>query len=348
MELTPRKLAILQAIVDEYIMTGMPIGSRTISKREDMHISPATIRNEMADLEEEGYLVQPHTSAGRIPSDKAYRLYVNMLMRVTALDEGERNVIKSYFDVKMAELEQLIDVTATALSETTMLTSVVMAPQFSQMRMKRVQIVKLTDTLALAIFVMDTGLVRDVPIETPPGLTPEYFEVLSATLSRCVEDRTPIEAIAEIRSALNDNMQQHKSFLNAIIGAVGKNEHKPGRTKVVFGGTENIFNHPEYQNVEKAKGFLQLLEKRDGLYNMLRQATDMEFTIKIGSENEIDQLKDMSVVTATYRVGKQKIGSFGVIGPTRMNYAKVISVLSCVGTSMSRILEYMLDEDINK
>ena len=184
MELTPRKLAILQAIVDEYIMTGMPIGSRTISKREDMHISPATIRNEMADLEEEGYLVQPHTSAGRIPSDKAYRLYVNMLMRVTALDEGERNVIKSYFDVKMAELEQLIDVTATALSETTMLTSVVMAPQFSQMRMKRVQIVKLTDTLALAIFVMDTGLVREVPIETPPGLTPEYFEVLSKRSQR--------------------------------------------------------------------------------------------------------------------------------------------------------------------
>lgn len=348
MSLTPRKLAILQAIVDEYILTGLPIGSRTISKRQDMNISPATIRNEMADLEDEGFLVQPHTSAGRIPSEKAYRLYVNMLMQVTSLNESERNIIKSYFNVKMGELEQLIDVTAMALSETTKLTSVVMAPQFSQMRLKRVQIVKLTENLALIIFVMDTGMIRDMTIEIPPGMTPDYLEVLSGTLSKCVEDRTPTEAIEEIRTALDSQLKQNRAFLESIVGAVAKNEKKPQSTKVVFGGTENIFNHPEYQNVEKAKGFLQLLEKRDGLYDMMRQASNMEFTIKIGSENEIDQLKDMSIVTATYRVGDKKIGSFGVIGPTRMNYAKVMSVLSCVGSSVSRILEYMLDEDNNK
>ncbi len=346
MELTQRKLAILQAIVDEYILTGMPIGSRTLSKRQDINVSSATIRNEMADLEEEGYLVQPHTSAGRIPSDKAYRLYVNMLMQISRLNETERQTIKSYFDVKMGELEQLIDITATALSETTNLTSVVMAPQLSQMKLKRVQIVKLSDNVAMVVFIMDTGAIRNFNIHVPHDLSAEYLEMLSQTLSKCVADKTPNEAVEAINSVLYSQMQDNKEFLDAIVGTVTKNNksYNPGKM-VVFGGTENIFNHPEYQNVEKAKGFLQLLEKRDGLYNMLSRATDMEFTIKIGSENEIDQLKDMSVVTATYKVGGQKIGSFGVIGPTRMNYAKIMSVLSCVGSSMSNILEYMLDDN---
>ncbi len=343
--LTPRKLAILQAVIDEYILTGLPIGSRTISKRNDMNVSSATIRNEMADLEDDGFLVQPHTSAGRIPSDKAYRLYVNMLMHTIDLDENERNSIRRYFDVRMQEIEQLIGVTAQALSETTKLTSVVIGPQTSQLKLKRVQLVKIADTTALIVFVMDTGVIRNMTVQIPQDITPEYLEALSQSLSKCVEDKTMQEAVNEIRTSFSLEKGENRRLLDTVIDTVSKSDSEVQERNIIFGGTENIFNHPEYRNIDKARDFLKLLEKKDNIYNMMSKATNMEFSIKIGAENDIDQLKDMSVVMATYKFGNSKIGSFGVIGPTRMNYGKIMSILSYVGSNISNILNYMIDDD---
>ena len=151
-----------------------------------------------------------------------------------------------------------------------------------------------------------------------------------------------------MRSTIPGDIEGHRLFLNSMRDAVRKNIAPRAGKEVVLGGTKNIFNHPEYRDVSKAQNFLQLLETKDQLYDMLTRATDMEFTIKIGKENEIDELKDMSVVTATYKVGDKKIGSFGVIGPTRMNYGKVLSIMSCVGASMNEILQYCLNMDTNR
>lgn len=342
MELNQRKLTILHAIIDDYILTGVPIGSRTIAKRSGFNLSSATIRNEMADLEEEGYLEQPHTSAGRMPSDKAYRLYVNMLMGASQLEAQEIRHIKNYFNVKMAEMEQVIDLTAKVLSETTNLTSVVLAPQYSGIELRRIQVVALDETRALVVFVMNTGMVKEFLIPIPRDLSSEYLEMISNVLTERVANRTLNEAVVALRSITETDFPVHKELVSTLVEAVSHSGHADKQKKVVLGGTQNIFNYPEYQDVEKVKGFLKLLEARDSLYDMLTQATDMEFAIRIGRENEIDQLKDMSVVTATYKVGQKTIGSFGVIGPTRMDYQRVMSVLSCVGTIMNDMLGTVL------
>jgi len=345
MAVTPRQLMILHAIIDDYILTGIPVGSRTLAKRPDMNYSSATIRNEMADLEEEGYLEQPHTSAGRLPSDKAYRLYVDTLMRVSRLKDSEIRLIKNYFSVKLGEIENVIETTAKALSDVTHMTSLVLAPQFSKIELKRIQIVKLSESKALMLLVFNTGMVKDVMISIAKDMDAAYLEMISSLLTARVADLRIPEAVEEVRGVMSGDIMDHRLFLNSLLDAVQQNITPRAGKEVVLGGAKNIFNHPEYQDVSKAQSFLQLLETKDQLYELLSRATDMEFSIQIGQENEIDQLKDMSVVTATYKIGDKKIGSFGVIGPTRMNYGKILSVLSYVGASLNEILQYCLNID---
>ncbi len=348
MNVTPRQLLILHAIIDDYILTGIPVGSRTLAKRPDLPYSSATIRNEMADLEEEGYLEQPHTSAGRLPSDKAYRLYVDTLMRVSSLQDEEIQLIRQYFSSRMGEIESVIETTAKVLSDVTHMTSLVLAPQLSKIELKRIQIVRISDQKAIMLFVFSTGMVKDVMIDIAGDMDNAYLEMISNLLTDKVSNLRLSEAVEAVRSTIPGDIEGHRLFLNSMLDAVRKNIAPRAGKEVVLGGTKNIFNHPEYRDVSKAQNFLQLLETKDQLYDMLTRATDMEFTIKIGKENEIDELKDMSVVTATYKVGDKKIGSFGVIGPTRMNYGKVLSIMSCVGASMNEILQYCLNMDTNR
>ena len=338
MALTDRKLMILQAIIDDYILTGIPVGSRTLSKREDISLSSATIRNEMADLEEEGYLEQPHTSAGRLPSDKAYRLYVDTLMRTARLNDQEINYIKGYFSNKMGEVESAISNTARVLSDITNLTSVVMTPQISKVKINRIQLVKLSGQRALLVIVFNTGLLKDVMIQVPETIDSSYLDMISNMISERVRGLTMPQAMQVINDIMNGEMPVHRDFVNNILTAVRRNTAEQMGSQIILGGTQNIFNHPEYRDVDKARSFLKLLETKEPLYDMLSRSTDMEFTIRIGKENEIDELKNMSVVTATYRIGDTNIGSFGVIGPTRMDYSKVLSVMNFVGASINELL----------
>lgn len=343
--LTERQLLILHAIIDDYIMTGVPVGSRTLSKREDIRFSSATIRNEMADLEEEGFLEQPHTSAGRLPSDKAYRLYVDTLMRVSALKPEEVRYIRSYFTDKINELETAIGNAAKVLSDMTKLTSVVMAPQYSTVEISRLQLVKLSGTRALLVIVFSTGTLKDIVINVPKDLDAAYLDMVSNMLTERVRGLTLFQAINEITDIVLTDMPIQREFMDSILDAVRANAASGNRHKLVLGGTQNIFNHPEYQDFNKAKSFLQLIEEKEPLYNLLSSTTGMEFTIRIGKENDLDELKDMSIVTATYKIGGRNVGSFGVIGPTRMNYAKVLSVLGFVGNSMNELLSKPSDDD---
>lgn len=345
MALTERKLIILQAIIDDYITTGIPVGSRTLSKHKDLNYSSATIRNDMADLEEEGYLEQPHASAGRMPSDKAYRLYVDTLMRVSVLDSREIEYIEKYFTSRIDELEQIIDNAAKVLSDITNLTSVVLAPKYTNVEINRIQIVKLAGEKALLLIVFDTGLVKDVLIDVPHNMDASYFDMISNLITDKVRNLTLAEVAAEVMQIMQGEVAVHRDFVSSLFTTVIRNANANTSSQVILGGAQNMFNYPEYRDAQKAKNFLQLLESREPLYEMLSRATDMEFTVHIGRENDIDELKDMSVVTATYKIGKRNTGSFGVIGPTRMDYGRVISVLGHVGASMNEIFSGFLPND---
>ena len=345
MSISKRKLMILKAIVDDYIMTGTPVGSRTLAKRADMHISPATIRNEMADLEEEGYLEQPHTSAGRKPSDKAYRLYVDTLMKVSALNKEEIGFVQQYLNTKIGQVNNVIEATAQVLSEMTNLTSLVLVPQLEKTEIKRIQIVKITSSKALVVLVFDTGMVKDVLINIPSEMEDSYLEKISNGLTGLVADKRLEDALQQVHYFAAGELEAHRAFAEQLLYAVISNLQAQASKEIVLGGAKNIFNHPEYQDIDKAKRFLTLLETKDTLYNILAGNNDMEFTIRIGKENTIPELKNMSVITATYRVSNEKIGTFGVIGPTRMDYARILSVLHYMSASMNEIFMHNLNSE---
>lgn len=345
MELSDRKLKILKAIIDDYIDTGIPVGSRTLSKKPDLDYSPATIRNEMADLEEMGFLDQPHTSAGRTPSDKAYRLYVDRMMHIGRVTKDEAIFIRNYFDTRIGEIGEVLESAAKALSDMTKHISMVTAPTLKGAKLRRIQIVKITETKALLVFVTDNGLVQDKMIHIPAAMDAHQLEILSNMLTDRVQSTSLKEAEEIIKSSCMDALNEQKLIMGEVLDAINMNRKKK---ELAIGGAQNIFNYPEYKDVSKAQHFLQLLETKDMLYQVMSNAADLEFSVRIGRENPYDDFKDMSIVTATYKIGGEKIGSFGVIGPTRMDYARVLSVLNYVGMSLSDILSCLLETDDKK
>ena len=345
MELSDRKLKILKAIIDDYIDTGIPVGSRTLSKKPDLDYSPATIRNEMADLGEMGFLDQPHTSAGRTPSDKAYRLYVDRMMHIGRVTKDEALFIRNYFDTRIGEIGEVLESAAKALSDMTKHISMVTAPTLKGAKLRRIQIVKITETKALLVFVTDNGLVQDKMIHIPAAMDAHQLEILSNMLTDRVQSTSLKEAEEIIKSSCMDALNEQKLIMGEVLDAINMNREKK---ELAIGGAQNIFNYPEYKDVSKAQHFLQLLETKDMLYQVMSNAADLEFSVRIGRENPYDDFKDMSIVTATYKIGGEKIGSFGVIGPTRMDYARVLSVLNYVGMSLSDILSCLLETDDKK
>ncbi len=345
MDLSERKLGILKAVIDDYIMTGLPIGSRTISKKHGFDLSSATIRNEMADLEELGFLEQPHTSAGRIPSQKAYRYYVDRLMRVVKLSHAEAEKIKRYFKDRMSEVEQVMEKAAQALSDSTHHISMVLRPQLKRSVIKRIQMVKITERKAILLVITNAGLVTDTVIAVPEGLTPSYLEMIGGLLTEKLSKKTLEEAEQDLICCLRENIGINSDFVSDIISAIETSVEPQGERGIVLSGTQKIIEFPEYMSVEKARNFLSVLETKEMLYDMMKKATKLEFSVTIGQENMVKELEDMSIVTATYKIGGESLGSFGVIGPTRMDYGKVISILGYVSNSLNSIFSNFIESD---
>jgi heat-inducible transcriptional repressor len=301
----------------------------------------------MADLEELGFLEQPHTSAGRIPSQKAYRFYVDRLMKVAKLNPAEAAKIKSYFEERMAEVGQVIEKAAQVLSETTHHISMVLRPQLKRSGIKRIQLVKLTERKAILLLVTDAGLVNDSVISVPEGITISDIEMLSNLLTDKLSGKTLEQAEAELSACLRENVCVNGTFITDIMNAIDLSVEPQGEKGIVVGGAQNIIDFPDYMSVEKTKSFLALLETKDLLYDMMKKASSFEFSVTIGQENEAEELHDMSVVTATYKIGGKTLGSFGVIGPTRMDYSKIVSILAHVSSSLNSILSNFLETDDN-
>ncbi len=348
MELSPRKMRLLQAIIDDYITTAVPVGSRTISKKYMSEYSAATIRNEMSDLEEMGFLEQPHTSAGRIPSDLAYRMYVDRMLKVGELSGDETASIRRYFNSRMEEMEQVVKGAARVLSDLTDYTSLVLSPQLARTMVKRLQLVPVTRGTALVVLVTDAAVVKDTIIRVPEAIGSEELHSISEALTRRFEGKSIAEINLDAMNELQRDIAEHRRFFEMLTETLNRSA-APESNSMVLDGAYNIFHHPEYRNdVERAQSFLMALETKDKLQEMMARSTRWEFTITIGKENEIDALRDMSVVTATYKLGDRPMGSLGVIGPTRMDYARVVRLLHFISRALGETMSGMLTDGTDR
>lgn len=331
-----RKFRILQAIIDDYILTAVPVGSRTISKKYDMGLSSATIRNEMSDLEELGYLDQPHISAGRIPSAKAYRLYVDQLLQSGRVRADDPAAIRAHFMGRARQMEDVIDHAAQVLSNLTHYTAVVLPPSGQQPRIRTLQLVPVSEESALVVIVTDSGIVRDTVIRISRQLDADALYAISRTLTEALQGHTLAEAL-ETMPLITQQLRDNESLLEGLTGYFREHAASAPRAHVAIGGTSNMLNYPEYSDMEKARSFLSLMETRDKLASIVAQQGDVAFTVRIGPETGVPEMADCSIVTATYSTRSGQQGTIGVIGPTRMQYSHVLSVLGTIGQQLSEL-----------
>ncbi|MGN1367270.1 MAG: heat-inducible transcriptional repressor HrcA [Aristaeellaceae bacterium] len=343
MTMDERKFRILQAIIDDYILTAVPVGSRTISKKYDMGLSSATIRNEMSDLEELGYLDQPHVSAGRIPSAKAYRLYVDQLLQTGRLRTDSEMAVKAHFLGRARQMEDVMDHAAQVLSSLTNYTAVVLPPTGAQPKIRNIQLVSVAENAALAVIVTDAGLVRDAVIRVSEELDQDALYTVSRTLTRELAGKTLSEAVERMPELIG-RMQSQAEMLQGL-GDVLNTQQQSNHPHVAIGGTSNMLSYPEYSDMEKARSFLSLMETRDRLAEIIRQNEkgEMSFTVRIGPETGVPEMADCSIVTATYTTGNGRQGTIGVIGPTRMQYSRVLAIMNTMGQQLSEL--FAIGED---
>jgi len=338
MSIDDRKIKILQAIINDYIRTGDPIGSRTIAKNYNLGIGSATIRNEMADLEDMGYLEQPHASAGRIPSSKGYRLYVDNLMDNQKITVEEDLKIKQYIiDSAMLEVDKVVRQTSALLSELTQLTCVIESPSVKKSFVKSIQLIKIDDYNLVSVFLTDTGLIknhimklnRKVPsIETLTRIN----QVINNRLVKLSIEEINLEVINNLKKDLGE----YEEIFNAILPILYETLNVSESSEVFMEGTTNIFNYAEYNDIDKAKEILSLFNDKESIMDLFNPQDNI--TISIGDENYKEQAKECSIISAEYSFGDRPIGKIGLIGPRRINYSKVITIMAEVIKELNNIL----------
>lgn len=327
MALSERKKRILQAVVRDYIHSAEPVGSRTIARRYSLGLSPATIRNEMADLEESGYLEQPHTSAGRVPSQMGYRFYVDSLMETVALGKDEVAAVEKILkERREKEIEQFIQQISRVLSSITNYTSLVFGPIIRKSAFKQLKVLPLEPGHGLAILITDTGFVKHKSISLPLALEEGELERMVAYINQkfygLTMDTITSSLLKEVKSDLIKNVGLLNETLNLIEDA-GRSEEG----KLFLGGTTNILNQPEFRDVNKVRSLLTLFEEEALLESLLGSASPKGIEVRIGEENKLEEFKDLSMVVTTYQVVGRNMGTIGILGPIRMEYARVITLV---------------------
>lgn len=344
MEMDERKIRILQAIINDYITNAEPVGSRTIAKKYDLGISSATIRNEMSDLEEMGYLEQPHSSAGRKPSNKGYRLYVDKLMKVDELTPQEEYIIKNQILVNaLFEVNTIIKHATILLSELTNLTSIVKTPSVSRSYIKYIQLVNIDSGNILLLIITDSGIIKNNVIRIGKNVSVDILAKLSNILNARLKNLNCEQINLEVINNLKKDLEGYEDIFNAIIPVLYESLSSSESPEIYMEGATNIFNYPEYKDIEKAREFLSLLDNKNKVSGLLNNSSDI--SIKIGAENFTEGAEDCSVITAVYNVKNRPVGEIGVIGPTRMPYSKVISVLANVVRELNFILTNIYYDD---
>ena len=345
MDLSERKLKILQAIVGDYIRSAEPVGSRTLSKKYDMGISAATIRNEMSDLEEMGLLTHPHTSAGRVPSDKAYRLYVNSLMKKYELPEEEKKVIEERLSSNITELDRTLRRASQLLSELTRLTAFAMTPTQDDNRLKYISVLPVDARSVVLMIVAESGKVTNTVVRLREEYDPRQLELLSKVMTHNYKGKllTSLLTLDIIEDVEKDIAALGKlagdivpSFLSTLESMLD--------VDLYIEGLDKIFYIPEDSDLNRAKMFMEMVSHKAQLENMLLNR-DSGVIITIGGEHAEEQMKNCSLITATYCVNGKCVGKLGVVGPTRMRYDEVTSVVEYLTDNLNEAFKLTEGEE---
>jgi heat-inducible transcriptional repressor len=335
--LTDRQVLILQVIVDDFIRTAQPVGSRSLSKKEEILFSSATIRNEMADLEDLGFIEKTHSSSGRIPSEKGYRYYVDHLLLPQKLNTSEIITVKSIFAERIYELEKIVQKSAKILSDMTSYTSIVLGPAAKDNKLKKLQIVPLTHDTAIAIIVTDTGHVENRMFHFPASVDPADVEKMVNILNERLSGVPLIDLNSSIYKEVATLLRQHIKNYDLLLTSISQTLNIPASEKIFFGGKTNMLNQPEFNDVAKIRNLMAMIEQEEGISELIRK-NPQGINVKIGRENNNSAMENCSLITATYSMGDEKLGTIAVLGPTRMEYSRVISLLQYISSDLSKVL----------
>jgi heat-inducible transcriptional repressor len=337
--LSERSKHILEAIIEEYIRTAEPVGSRAISRRHGLTLSPATIRNVMADLEDLDFLASPHTSAGRIPTDKAFRFYVDSLLTVGTIDREQEELIQRQYRLYGKDVGEIFKETSRILSSLSHYMGIVVTPRFTTTMFRHIEFIKLGGRRILAILVSKSGIVQNKIIEADEDLSSEDMVRMSNYLNNLLKGLS----IAELRSRILREMQDEKVRYDEMLAKALKLSEQTldeNGTEVFIEGRVNILEQPEFADVGKMREVFRAFEEKGQLISLLDRCMESEGVhIFIGAENYMHHLESMSVITAPYMSGKETVGVLGVIGPTRMGYDRVIPIVDYTAKVLSKLLD---------
>lgn len=340
MELNERKLRILKAIIDDYFETAEPVGSRTLSRHHDLGISPATIRNEMSDLEELGFIVQPHTSSGRVPSDKGYRFYVDMMLR---LQKAEFTKLFYLEELKnsASRIEDLLKNIAQHLANETQYTTFMSSPHYKKSKIKNIQLIEIESKVILAVIVTDGNTIKDYMIRLDQEISQEILNKLSIKMNEHLFGLTLMDISLEVIRNLKEGCDKGEEVISKVIDVIFKTIREVDETNVFTYGTTNILQHPEFNDISKAAMLIKTIEEKDVLKDIINttiESEDGNVKIVIGGENELEGLKECSLITTSYHIKGEKVGAIGIIGPKRMDYDKTVLNLRSLINSVDELL----------
>ncbi|MBR4707705.1 MAG: heat-inducible transcription repressor HrcA [Pseudobutyrivibrio sp.] len=345
-ELDERKVKILNAIIKNYLETGEPVGSRTISKYTDLNLSSATIRNEMSDLEDLGYIIQPHTSAGRIPSDKGYRFYVNNLI---AEKDKEVADMQEWMIEKTEKMESLLQNVAKTLATNTQYATLISAPSVVSNKLKFVQLSAVDEHQVLSVVVMDGNIVKNKIINVEKPLDNETMLKLNMLLNTNLNGLTVDQINLALITKLKEQAGIHDEIIAQVLDTVAETITEGDDLQVYTSGATNIFKYPEFADSKKASELLDTFEEKQSLMELLSDSTDGSdntgIQVYIGDESPISTMKDCSIVTATYELGDGVKGTIGIVGPKRMDYENVVDNIKSLKGQLDKLLKQEADRN---
>lgn len=337
--LDERKRRILQAVIDDYISSAEPVGSRAVARRHDLGVSPATIRNEMADLEEMGYLEHLHTSSGRIPSSKGYRLYVDNLLSPAPIGEREKVLIDRWYKARVRRIESVFQETAKVISRVTRNLALVLAPQLAQVSFRTLQFLPLDAERVIAVLMTDAGFVENRVLKMPSGSDFHDFQRMAEIINRCLTG----ERLASIGSAVLKRIRAEvmdESLYQAALELIHEAlDEEKKEQRLYLGGTTEMLEQPEFHDVGRVRSLLSLLEEEELVKGILQKQAREGLAVTIGRENEYSGIQDCSVITATYHLDGERLGTIAVLGPTRMEYGKAMALLEYLNRHIARVVE---------
>jgi len=339
--LNEREKLILRSIVQQFILTAAPVGSRNITRKFDVGVSPATVRNIMSELEDSGFINHPHTSAGRIPTDKGYRYYVDSLMEISALNSTEKSIIEKGLDSKLLEKEQILKVASKLLSNITKQIACVTYPTLDKGILTKIQLVSLSSTRMLVVVSIQSGLIKTITLEFESEIEESSIPEVESILNERLSGLTFQEIRQTAKERLIDIEDVEKPIMRLFIDSVDKifTDVKP-EEKILITGATNIIQQPEFEDPEKFQSVIELIEDKDIIIHILdkkKPEKSDNILISIGTENEDEKLHEYSLITKEYSFGETS-GTVGIIGPKRMEYSKVVAIISYLGDMLTEVL----------